>query len=68
MHIFYAISSFAHHFIAICELKFDLHYGNTQFRSKSTIILDVETWNWTDDLEKHKGTSPNLLQSLSFTS
>ena len=29
--LFYAISSFVHHFIAISEFKSELQYGNTQF-------------------------------------
>ena len=37
-HLFYATSSFVHHFIAIGELKLELQSGNAQFGSKSTIF------------------------------
>ena len=36
-HLFYATSSFVHHFIPIGEFKFELQSGNAQFGSKSTI-------------------------------
>ena len=36
-HLFYATSSFVHHFIPIAEFKFELQSGNAQFGSKSTI-------------------------------
>ena len=38
-HLFYAASSFMHHFIAISEFKLKLQSGNTQFGSKSAIFL-----------------------------
>ena len=38
-HLFYTISSFVHHFIAIGEFKLELQSGNTQFGSKSTIFF-----------------------------
>ena len=38
-HLFYATSSFVHHFIPIGELR--LQSGNAQFGSKSTIFLAV---------------------------
>ena len=37
-HLFYAISSFVHHFIAIGEFKLELQSGNAQFGSNSTIL------------------------------
>ena len=37
-HIFYAASSFVHHFTAISEFKLELQSGNAQFWSKSTIF------------------------------
>ena len=37
-HLFYATSSFAHHFIASGEFKMELQSGNAQFGSKSTIL------------------------------
>ena len=33
VHIFYAASSFVHHFIAISEFKLELQSGNAQFGS-----------------------------------
>ena len=51
-HLFYATSSFVHHFVAIGEFKLELQSGNAQFGSKSTIFLAVWHWNLTDDLEK----------------
>ena len=51
-HLFYATSSFVHHFVAIDEFKLELQSGNTQIGSKSVIFLAVWPWNLTDDLEK----------------
>ena len=51
-HLFYAASSFVHHFVAIGEFKLELQSRNAQFGSKSTIFLAVGPWNLTDDLEK----------------
>ena len=51
-HLFYATSSFMHHFVAIGEFKLELHSGNAQFRSKSTIFRAVWPWNLMDALEK----------------
>ena len=51
-HLFYATSSFVHHFIPIGEFKFQLQSGNAQFGSKSTIFLAVWPWSLTDDLQK----------------
>ena len=51
-HLFYATSSFVHHFKGISEFKLQLQSGNTQFGSKSLIFLAVWHWNLTDDLEK----------------
>ena len=53
-HLFYAISGFVHHSVAICELKLGLQSGNTQLGSKSSIFLPVWPWNLTGDLEKQK--------------
>ena len=46
-HLFYATSSFVHHFVAIGEFKLELQSGNTQFGSKSTIFLAVWPCNLT---------------------
>ena len=51
-HIFYATSSFVHHFVAIGEFKLELQSGNAQFGSNSTIFRTVWPWNLMDDLEK----------------
>ena len=51
-HLFCAISSFVHHFVAIGEFKLELQSGNAQFRSNSTIFRAVWPWNLMDDLEK----------------
>ena len=64
-HLFYATSSFVHHFILIGEFKFELQSGNTQFGSKSTIFLAVWPWNFTDDLQKTKKTIGHLFYATS---
>ena len=51
-HLFYATSSFVHHFRAIDEFKLELQSRNAQFGSKLTIFLALLPWNLTDDLEK----------------
>ena len=51
-HLFYATSSFVHHFIAICEFKMELQSGNAQFVPKLAIFCPVWPWNFTDDFEK----------------
>ena len=50
--LFYATSSFVHHFVAIGEFKLQLQSGNAQFGSNSTIFRAVWPWSLTDDLEK----------------
>ena len=67
-HLFYATSSFAHHFVAIGEIKLELQSGNGQFGSNSTIFRAVRPWNLTDDLAKQQGTSSMLLQALCIIS
>ena len=51
-HLFYATSSFVHHFVAIGEFKLELQFGNAQFGSNSTIFSTLWSWDLTDDLEK----------------
>ena len=51
-HLFYATSSFLHHFVAIGEFKLELQSGNAQTGSNSTIFRAVRPCNLTDDLEK----------------
>ena len=67
-HLFYATSSFVHHFVAIGDFKFELQSGNAQFGSKSTIFLAVWPRNFTDDPQKQKGISSMLLQALCMIS
>ena len=45
-HLFYTTSSFMNHFIAICEFKLELPYGNAQFGSKSAFFIpcDLQIW------------------------
>ena len=63
-HLFYATSSFVHHFVAIDDFKFELQSGNAQFGSNSTIFRAVWPWNLTDDLEKQYGTSSKQHQAI----
>ena len=51
-HLFYAASSFVHHFIAITEFKLELQSGNGQYGSKSAIFRPLWHSNLMDDLEK----------------
>ena len=51
-HLFYATSSFVHHFLPIGEFILELQSENAQFRSKSTIFLAVWPRNFTDDPQK----------------
>ena len=53
-HLFYATSSFVHHFIAIGEFKLELKSRNAQSGSNSTIFTAVWPWNLTYDLEQGK--------------
>ena len=51
-HLFYATSSFVHHFLPIGEFKLELQSGNAQFGSKSTFFWAVWPRNFTDDPQK----------------
>ena len=62
--LFYATSSFVHHFVAIGEFKLELQSGNAQFGSNSTIFRAVWPWNLKDDLEKQLGTSSKQHQAI----
>ena len=53
-HLFYATSSFVHHFIAIGEFKLELQSRNAQSGSNATLFRAVWPWNLTYDLEKGK--------------
>ena len=49
-HLFFAVSSFVQHFMAIAEFKLELQSGNAQFESNSTVfraICDLEIWRMT---------------------
>ena len=48
-HLFYAASSFVHHFIAISQFKLELQSGSAQFGSKSAFCVpcDLEIWGVT---------------------
>ena len=50
--LFYAASSFVHHFVAIGEFKLELQPGNAQFGSKSMLFLARWPSNLTDDIAK----------------
>ena len=67
-YLFYATSSFVHHFVAIGDFKLELQSGNAQSGSYSTIFRAVWPWNLTDDLEKQKGTSPKHYQAICIIS
>ena len=67
-HLFYTTSSFVQHFIAIGEVTLELQSGNAQSGSNSKIFRPVWPWNLTDDLEKHKGTSPKHYQAICIIS
>ena len=67
-HLFYATSSFAHHFVTIDEFKLGLQSGKAQYGTNSMIFLAVRPWNLTDDLEKQQGNSSMLLQALCIIS
>ena len=51
-HLFYATSSFVHHFVAMGDFKLELQSGNAQFGSNSKIFRAVWPCNLTYDLEK----------------
>ena len=53
--IFCATSSFMHHLVTIGEFKLKLQSINSQFGSKSTILLAAWPWNLMGDLEKSIG-------------
>ena len=48
-HLFFATSSFVHHFLAIGEFKLDLQSGNAQSGSNFTLLepCDLEIWRMT---------------------
>ena len=50
--IFYATSSFVHHFKSIGEIKLQLQSGNAQLGSKLVIFCPAWPWNLMDDLKK----------------
>ena len=54
-HLFYATSSFVHHFVAIGDFKLELQSGNAQFGSNLMIFRAAWPWNLTYDLQKTLG-------------
>ena len=67
-HLFYATSSFVHHFVAIGEFKLELQSGNAQSGSNSVLCRAAWPWNLTDDLQKQYGTSPKDHQAICIIS
>ena len=67
-HLFYATSSFVHHFVPIGELKLELQSWYAQSESNLTFFRAVWPWNLTDDLEKQKGTSTKHHQAICIIS
>ena len=63
-HLFYATSSFVHHFIPIGEFNLSSKAGNAKIRSKSAICCSLWPCNLMDDLGKQLGTYSMLLQAL----
>ena len=53
-HLFYATSSFVHHFLAIGDFKLELQSRNAQFGSNSTIFRAVWPCNLMYDLENNR--------------
>ena len=51
-HLFYATSSFVHHFVPIGEFKLKLQSGNAQSGSNWMVFRAVRPSNLTDDLAK----------------
>ena len=51
-HLFYATSSFVHHFVAIGDFKLEIQSGNAQFGSKLMIFRAMWPCNLTDDFQK----------------
>ena len=54
-HLFYATSSFVHHFVPIWEFKLELQSGNAQFGSKSKIFFSHVTFKLQGWPSKTKG-------------
>ena len=73
-HLFYAASSFVHHFIAISEFKLELQSGNAKFGSISMIFCLMQPSNFADDLEQGKSEGfdssdqPSNLTQIGFKS
>ena len=51
-YLFYATSSFVHHFVAIGGFKLELQSGNAQSGSNLKIFWAMWPWNLANDLEK----------------
>ena len=53
-HLFFAVSSFVQHFIAIGVFKLELQSGNAQFEYNSTIFRAMWPWNWRMTLKNNR--------------
>ena len=53
-HLFYATSSFVHHFVAIGDFKLELQSGNARFGSNSMIFRALWPCNLTYDLKNNR--------------
>ena len=67
-HLFYATSSFVHHFVAIGDFKLEIQSRNAQFGSKSMVFRAMWPCHLTYDLRKQSGTPSMLLQALCIIS
>ena len=67
-HLFYASSSFVHHFIAINEFQLELQSRNAQFGWKPIIFLSHVTLKFDRQPWKQKDTSSMLLQAVCIIS
>ena len=52
VHLFYAMSSFVHHFISIDKFKLESQSKNIQFGSKLAFFSPVWLWNLVDDIKQ----------------
>ena len=53
-HLFYAISSFVHHFVAIGQFKLELQSWTQIWVKTRDLFCPVWPWNLTDDLENNR--------------
>ena len=53
-HLFYATSSYVHHFVAIGEFKLESRSGNAQSGSNSMLFRALRPWKLINDLKKNR--------------